>query len=379
MNLTRRRFFYVTAAFAAAAGAGSLLPFITKRRPLRNPDPIIDCHVHLFGAGDAPGLAENERCFLSTTQRKHWTYSYLLRLLKIRPDGQLDNPYVERLVAQLRASSLARVLLLAQDARYDAEGRLDLQRTTSIYVPNRYLFRVVKQNPDSFLPCPSINPKRRDALDELGYCYEEGARVLKIHPPTQDVDPGEPRFRPFFRRCAELGVTVMVHTGTEHSAEIVGDEYSDPSRLTLALDEGCRAVACHAGKLAFFDKADFYPRLVSMMQRYSNLYCDTAVLGSMFRWRCLPQMLESELVMSRTIHGSDYPFPSNALVFWRRLGWSELFRLITEKNLLERDLRLKRALGLPLSTFSLGAKLFSPAKPQGIHKRTWPLWNSDFA
>src|SRR5262249_5276914 len=188
----------------------------------------------------------------------------------------------------------------------DAEGRLDLQRTTSIYVPNRYLFRVVKQNPELFLPCPSINPRRRDALDELSYCYDQGARVLKIHPPTQNVDPGEPRFRPFFRRCAELGVTVMVHTGTEHSAEIVGDEYSDPSRLTLALDEGCRVVACHAGTRAFFDKVDFYPRLVSMMQRYPNLYCDTAILGSMFRWRCLPQMLRCELVMSRTIRGLDF-------------------------------------------------------------------------
>jgi hypothetical protein len=85
----------------------------------------------------------------------------------------------------------------------------------------------------------------------------------------------------------------------------------------------------------------------------------------MFRWRCLPQMLASGLVMSRTIHGSDFPFPSNAFVFWHRLGWSELFRLITEKNLLERDFRLKRALGLPQTAFSLGAKFVSPAKSRG--------------
>jgi predicted TIM-barrel fold metal-dependent hydrolase len=357
MKLTRRKFFYIAAACGTAAGAGLLVPFLSKRHSTRLAHPIVDFHVHLFGTGDAPGLAENERCFLSPTQKRHRNYSYLLRLLNIPPDGPLDNPYVKRLVAQLRASSLDRVVLLAQDGRYDEQGRLDLPRTTSIYVPNRYLFRVVGQYPDLFLPCASINPKRRDALEELNYCYEQGARVLKIHPPTQDVDPGDRRFQPFFRRCAELRIIVMVHTGTEHSAEIVGNDYSDPRRLALALEVGCLVIACHSGMGAFFDKEDFYPHLVTMMQQYPNLYCDTAVLASMFRWRNLSRMVRNRLVMSRTIHGSDYPFPSNALVFWHQLGWSDLFRLTAEKNLLERDLQLKRALRLPKEIFLRGAQL----------------------
>jgi predicted TIM-barrel fold metal-dependent hydrolase len=265
------------------------------------------------------------------------------------------------------------VVLLAQDGRYDEQGRLDLQRTTSIYVPNRYLFRVVSRHPDLFLPCASINPKRLDAVEELEYCYEQGARVLKIHPPTQDVDPADGRFRPFFRRCAELGIIVMVHTGTEHSAEIVGNDYSDPQRLRLVLDEGCRVVACHSGMGAFFDKEDFYPHLVSTMRQYANLYCDTAVLASMFRWRNLPRMLDSQTVLSRAIHGSDYPFPSNALVFWNRLPWSDLFHLSSEKNLLERDLNLKCALGLPSEVFLRGARLLGlatnvPGPPTSVAK-----------
>ena len=373
MKVTRRRFFYFGGAVGAVAIAGLVLPRASRRRSFRFAGPVVDFHVHLFGTGDAPGLAASERCFISPTQKRHRNYSYLLRLLRIRSDGPLDELYIERLVAQLRASSLSRVLLLAQDGRYDEQGELDLQRTTSIYVPNRYLFRVVAQHPELFLPCASINPRRKDAFDELEYCHAQGARALKIHPPTQDVDPADRQFRPFFRRCAELGIIVMVHTGAEHSAEIVGNDYSDPQRLKPALDEGCRVVACHAGMSAFFDKEDFFPHLKEMMRQYTELYCDTAVLGSMFRWRNLPRMLQDPLVLSRTVHGSDYPFPPNAAVFWNRLPWSALFRLIAEQNLLERDLELKCALGLPLDVFLNGARLLrlatnAPASKSGLSK-----------
>jgi predicted TIM-barrel fold metal-dependent hydrolase len=152
-------------------------------------------------------------------------------------------------------------------------------------------------------------------------------------------------------------MVVMVHTGMEHSAEIVGNEYSDPGRLAPVLDAGCRVVACHAGMGAFFDREDFFPHLVAMMRRYPNLYCDTAVLGSMFRWRNLPRMLQEPIVLSRTVHASDFPFPPNALVFWNRLPISATTRLVAESNLLERDLLLKQALGLPAAVFSRGYEL----------------------
>jgi predicted TIM-barrel fold metal-dependent hydrolase len=350
-------------------GAGWLLRGKGLASSAGLPHPLVDCHVHLFGTGDAAGIAENERCFISPAQKRHWTYSYLLRLLDIRRDEPMDNRYVDHLWAQVRTSSVDRVVILAQDGRYDDQGRLDLQLTTSIYVPNRYLFRVVRQHPDRFFPCPSINPRRRDALDELDYCFEQGARVLKIHPPTQDVDPGNERFRPFFRRCAQLKMAVMVHTGMEHSAQIVGNDYSDPQRLTLALEEGCRVIACHAGMGAFFDREDFFPALVGMMRRYSELYCDTAVLASMFRWRNLPRMVSDPLVMSRTIHGSDYPFPSNALVFWNRIAGSDVVRLTAEKNLLERDLQLKRALQVPPEVFHRGADVLEQSLVAGLSER----------
>ena len=205
--------------------------------------------------------------------------------------------------------------------------------------------------PGLFVPCISINPKRRDAIDELERWADQGVRILKIHPPIQDVDPGESRFRLFCRTCARRGVIVMVHTGTEHSAEIVGHDYSQPQRLVIALEEGCTVVAAHSGMSAFFDREEFFPQLVALVRRFPNLDCDTAVLGDKFRWRNLPRLTSTAEVLERTIYASDIPFPSNALVLWNRLRPVELLSLLSETNLFDRNYRLGQALGLPPEVF----------------------------
>src|SRR5205823_14827746 len=83
--------------------------------------------------------------------------------------------------------------------------------------------------------------------------------------------------------------------------------------------------------------------------------------ASMFRFRVLPQMLRDDGVMERAVHGSDIPFPANAMVFWHRLRPADLISLVTEANLFERDWKLKRALGVPDPVFARGAALLEAA------------------
>ena len=229
-----------------------------------------------------------------------------------------------------------------------------------------------------FIPCVSINPKRRDAIEELDRCAEGGARVLKIHPPIQDVDPAEERFRPFYHRIAEYGIILMVHTGMEPAPGVVCHTCSDPGRLVPALEEGCTVVAAHAGMGGFFDKKEdyhhFFPNLVRLMGRFPNLYCDTSFIASMLYWRAFPRLLENGAVLERTIYASDWPFPSNALVFWNRLAPSKLLALCSETNLFERDYQLKRALGLPVAVFERGTRLIAQsAQDMGTMKAPLPL------
>lgn len=282
----------------ALLGAGGAVPASwLSAAPQASPcGPALDMHVHLF-ATKAGGS------YLSPEQKRHVNYRYFLALLRLHEGPRMDEEYVERLVAQVRGSSVKRVVLVAQDCRYDG-GRPDLGRT-SFFVPNDYLFEVVARHPDVFVPCVSINPRRADAVEELERCAAKGARVLKIHPPIQDVDPGDPAFRRFYRRCSE----------------------------------------------------DFFPGLVETVRRHPRLYCDTSNLASMLRWRNLPRALAVREVRERLVYGSDFPFPANALVFWSRLRPRTTLRLLSLRNLVERCYRLQLALGLPQEALTRGATL----------------------
>ena len=347
--ISRRSFIGALGALGAGAMIGEAPSSPAPRRP------IIDAHVHLAGVGDG-----GSGCFLSDKQRNHWNYPLFLKLLNLR-EGSIDEDYIAILIELLRTSSIDRALLFAQDGRYDSDGDFDRGATNS-YVPNEYLFDVVARYPDLFIPCCSINPRRRDALDELERCAAHGARALKIHPPVQDVDPARPEFRPFYRRAAELGIVVIVHTGSEHATEIANRDLGDPARLLTALDEGCTVVAAHTGMGSFLDDRVFgdsmLQNLIAMIARFENLYCDSAVLASTFRWQNLPRIMKEPTVLARLIHASDWPFTSNAIVFWNRLSPWQVAHLSAERNLFERDHQLKRALGLPVDVFERAALLY---------------------
>ena len=352
MNNTRRKFLWSMGGAGLAAGVTGMLSVSSA---IRTSGAVTDFHVHLFGVGDG-----GTGCWLSETQKKHLNYGYLLSLLGLR-EGHIDEDYVERLVGQVRSSSIKKAVLQAWDCRYDEKGEPDWQKTTSAYVPNSYLLEVVAQHPDCFIPCASINPRRKDAIEELERCAAQGVKVIKIHPPTMDVDPADSRFQGFYRHCAANRVIVMVHTGAEHSADIVGVEFGALDKLVLALEQGCTVIAAHAGTAAFFDKEDFFPSLHPLLQRFPNLYVDPAVLASMFRWRTLPRILETPELLKRAVHGSDFPFPSNAMIFWNRITPPKLAALLQEQNLLERDYQIKLALGMPREVFERGDKLLADA------------------
>lgn len=341
MNLDRRQFLLASLGLATCAGEPE-----AAAAP-----PLLDAHVHLFGTGDG-----GSGCFLSDAQRRHLTFGLLRRLLAL-PETGMDEAYVERLLAQLRSSPVQRALLFAQDGRYDRDGRLDRDATPA-YVPNDWLFAVCRRDPHRLLPCVSINPARRDALAELERCHQLGARAVKVHPPIQDCDPAAPRFLPFWERLAGLGLVLIVHTGSENAAAITSTAVCDPARLENALRAGCTVVAAHAGFGSFLDGLDFFPSLQRLMRAHERLFCDTAVLGSMFRWRNLPRLLTDEVVVGRTLHASDWPFPSNPAVFWNKLAPGTLARLSAERNLFARDLLLKRGLGLPAEVFTRGHAVF---------------------
>ena len=236
MNREFSRRCFVAGAMAASCAvpqAGAALGRVAPQA-----GKTLDIHVHLFGIGD-----NGSNCRLLKGTAEGPLFWYLSTKLRLRErDETIDEGYVLALAEQVEKSGLDRVVVLAQDAVYDDRGEVDWGRT-SFYVPNDYLLDVVSRYPQRMIPCVSINPRRADAIPELERCVAKGARILKIHPPTQGVDLADAkRFAPFFRRCADLQVIVMVHTGHEHSAPIFDIELANPRKLVVALEQGCTVI-----------------------------------------------------------------------------------------------------------------------------------------
>lgn len=320
---------------AAAAGCVAVIPADRDPRP-----QTLDLHMHVFGLGDG-----GSGCRLSEQLQRGRLFQALKRGLRLQERAEtVDASYVLALAEHLEGSEIGKGVILSQDAIYDDRGQPDWDRTP-VYVPNDYLFRVVARYPATMIPCVSINPQRADRMEELNRCIERGARILKIHPPIQGVDPSDRKYLPFFRRCAEAKVVVMVHTGHEHSAPIVRSDYANPRRLVRVLEEGCTVVACHAGTGQPGDEGDMLPDFLAMIRRHKNLWGDTAVLGTPGRVRDVGRLLEDDLALTRLLHGSDFPIPSAPLAFAGRIGFTKAARLQAIGSFVQQDLALKRALG----------------------------------
>jgi len=299
---------------------------------------LVDVHVHILGAGDS-----DSGIWVSPRYRRSAAWVFLKRRLGLSgANGPIDRAYAEGLVAAVRRSPLKYAVGQGYDGFYDAHGELDRSRTDFL-VPNDYVFRLAREFPE-LLPAASVNPARRDWSAELEKCAAAGARYVKINPCTMNLDPGEERWRPFYRRLAELGLPLMCHTGPERALRSFGHKLADPARLELALSEGLTVIAAHAGTAAFFDRFPFFDHLVRLMARHQRLYADSSAVAQLLRWHWMKRLAGHELLRSRLLHGSDYPLPAMALP-WGGMSWRQ-WRALPAGPTIARDLAIKEAFGI---------------------------------
>lgn len=295
--------------------------------------PRIDTHTHIFCWGENP-----EDGFLSERTRRGFITRFVMWATGLRHEAgdTISDKLRSRLLRQLESSSLDYSVVYAQDAFYRADGSRDNDHT-HVYVSNDYVLQLAKEA-QKVVPCCSINPIRKDACRELERVREAGCNVVKVHTAIQGVDPARADFEEFYRLATDIGVTLIFHTGYEHSAKVVSQQYTDPRRLERILNHGKPVIAAHCGTCAFFDSEDYYPNFIDMMNRYDNLYGDTAIMASLIRWSSLKRLSrESESIRSRILHGSDYPFPPARLPYLFRTGLFPKER----HNPLDMDLRIK--------------------------------------
>lgn len=311
----------------------------------------IDCHVHVIGTGK-----HGSGCWYRPRGLTRLGEPLLLRSMGLRAAdlrGDFETIYETALLAQVRASGLDAVVVLAQEEPYRDDGTL-IADTGSFYVPNDYVLGLARRHRE-FLPAVSIHPARRDALAELDRCIEGGAVMLKCLPNCQNMDWNDRRHRPFLERMAESGLMLLAHTGSERTMPVLRPDLATPRMLTQALEVGVTCIAAHCGTGMFALDPDYFDEFVAMTKRYPNLYGDNSALAGLslrFRPSQMRRIREDEELAARILYGSDLPVPPSGLVMAAlgMMGWGDYLASREHVQPLSRDIMLKRALGFPASS-----------------------------
>lgn len=305
----------------------------------------IDCHTHLAGVG-----TQNSGCWTSPKLAKRLAFRILRRMHGVTPrhlETSFDQDWAARLAAGVRASEVDHAVALGFDGVYDARGELD-EALSQMIVPPEWVFEACRRHPE-LLPAPSVNPHRRDALDVLEACIEGGAVLIKWLPATQRIDPSDAAIEPFYERLAEAGIPVLVHSGgSENTFAQVDGRLKDLRLLERPLRMGVTVIVAHtAAPVTYAPDENQLPLLKRWLAEFPRLWVDNSGISNLSRFPHLPRFAKDEELAARTLHGSDWPVPTNSFYYVRELGRQRVMSLEREKNTLQRDVSIKRALGYP--------------------------------
>lgn len=320
----------------------------------------IDCHVHLVAFD-----RKSHGSFYRGADRKNFLYTAGRIFFGIHGKmtfAEIDVAYADLLAKMVRESRYCdRVVLLANDAIYDDEGRFD-SRTESV-VSNDWTAQVVKQHPDIFLFGASINPNRKDALDEIEKCSQEGAVCVKWIPPSQNIDPSNNRYVPFYEKMLSHDLVLLSHTGYEHSLYATNQSLGDPERLRLPLEVGLTVVAAHSGTSGWYHPVEYFPGFIRLLEKFDNLYGDSAAFIAPERFTYRKWILSSDIAKERVIQGTDFPSPPLPILWAGTLGIKKALKLQFMRNIFDQDYLAKKEAGFPEEHFRRGHDIFLKGKP----------------
>ena len=172
-------------------------------------------------------------------------------------------------------------------------------------VVNDFVVRYSAAAPDRLIAFGSVNPRHaKDPAAEVEALHRRGIRALKIHPPHQlfaanaylDALPALGRI---YATAQELGMPVMVHTGTSVFPG-ARNRFADPMACDdVAVDfPELRLILAHAGRPLHCETAFFLAR------RHPNVHLELSGIPPKRLLEYLPRL---EQVADKTLWGTDWP------------------------------------------------------------------------
>ena len=239
---------------------------------------VVDFHIHPTKKGILP-----------------WVYDWMSNFL---PPGEDPQRYLDE---NMTKEGMVRFL---DDNGVDyavALGELN-PRVTGI-ITNEELADLCR-GVDRLIPFADVNPHLiADPAAELDRCVRDwGFRGVKLYPVYQLFYANDRILYPFYEKAQELGVPVMVHTGSS-IFQGVRLKYGDPLLLEdVAVDfPDLTLVLVHGGRGFWYDTAFFLNRA------YSKVYLEIAGLPPRSLLDYFPDL---EAYADKVLFGSDWPGPN---------------------------------------------------------------------
>lgn len=247
---------------------------------------IIDFHIHL-----------------SRPEHEHpWVMDWMRANL---PDEDL-----ETLIENVLTPSGIREYLSANQIEW-AVGLAEVSPITTGWAGNEYVGEFCQEAnalPDPvegprgrLVPFASINPfVVNDLAQELEKLVNEfGFRGIKLYPPYQHHYPNDSRMYPLYAKAQELGLPMLVHTGSSvfKGARI---KYADPLLLDdVAIDfPDLKILLAHSGRPFWYEQAFW------MARRHENVYMEVSGLPAKKLLKYFPRLEE---LSHKVVYGSDWP------------------------------------------------------------------------
>jgi len=175
---------------------------------------------------------------------------------------------------------------------------------------NDFTIHYAQAAPGRLLPFggvdPVTTPDARRALDRL---IDLGIRMLKIHPPhmrcaANAYTEGLDALAVLYRRCEEVGMPVMIHTGTSIFPG-ARSKYGNPMEIDdVAIDfPDLQIVMAHGGRPLYTEEAFF------ILRRHQRVWLDLSGIPP----RRIPEYFPRlEEIAPKVLWGTDWPSPGVA-------------------------------------------------------------------
>lgn len=320
----------------------------------------LDAHAHIvcIGAGDSG-------CYVHPDLADSFKFDFYLRGFGVTRDelsrhgDALVAERLNRVVAESHYVRRAVILALDGVVRNDAVDR----SATRIYIPDAFAARMADRYANLYFGA-SVHPERSDWRERLMDADRKGAVLVKWAPALMEIDPSDPRYVDYYRTLVELDLPLLVHVGRDRAFNRGGQALGDPEKLSLPLAEGVTVIAAHAGTSGDYDGQPSHERLLSMFGEHPNLYTDIASLTQINKVGYLVEALESSGAVERMLYGSSWPMQMFPVVspfyHWPDIELGSAKTIQDIANRLDRDVVLKKALGVPPAVFERSAHLLLP-------------------